>query len=136
MARPSASSTRNGSGSRASAGMLAASACSMELAVTATSADDTLIHPCMDVSVVIPAYNEARRLPATLAGWQAYLAGQPFSSEVVVVDDGSRDATAASRDAGGRTRDCVAAESWQGRRGQSWRAGRRGRGRSRTSTPT
>jgi glycosyltransferase involved in cell wall biosynthesis len=47
----------------------------------------------MDVSVVIPAYNEARRLPMTLSGWQAYLSLQPFSSEVIVVDDGSRDAT-------------------------------------------
>lgn len=48
----------------------------------------------MDVSVVIPAYNEARRLPTTLAGWQEYLCAQPFASEIVVVDDGSRDATA------------------------------------------
>jgi glycosyltransferase involved in cell wall biosynthesis len=47
----------------------------------------------MDVSVVIPAYNEARRLPATLAGWHLHLLSQPFSSEVVVVDDGSRDET-------------------------------------------
>lgn len=47
----------------------------------------------MDVSVVIPAYNEARRLPVTLAGWHLYLSSQPFSSEVIVVDDGSRDAT-------------------------------------------
>ena len=61
--------------------------------MTATSADDTLNHPCMDVSVVIPAYNEARRLPVTLAGWHLYLSSQPFSSEVIVVDDGSRDAT-------------------------------------------
>jgi glycosyltransferase involved in cell wall biosynthesis len=74
--------------------MLAVSACATELAVTATPADDTLIHPGMDVSVVIPAYNEARRLPATLAGWHAYLCVQPFTSEVVVADDGSRDATA------------------------------------------
>src|SRR5579871_952118 len=55
----------------------------------------------MDVSVVIPAYNEARRLPATLAGWHQYLSTQPFSSEVLVVDDGSRDATAAVADAAG-----------------------------------
>jgi glycosyltransferase involved in cell wall biosynthesis len=47
----------------------------------------------MDVSVVIPAYNEARRLPATLAGWHQYLASEPFSSEIVVADDGSSDAT-------------------------------------------
>jgi|ERR1051326_267198 glycosyltransferase involved in cell wall biosynthesis len=48
----------------------------------------------MHVSVVIPAYNEARRLPSTLAGWRAYLATQPSDSEIVVVDDGSTDDTA------------------------------------------
>ncbi|MBV9602026.1 MAG: glycosyltransferase [Chloroflexi bacterium] len=69
--------------------------------MTATSADDTLIHSGMDVSVVIPAYNEARRLPATLAGWHAYLGLEPFSSEVIVVDDGSRDATAEVAATGG-----------------------------------
>jgi glycosyltransferase involved in cell wall biosynthesis len=49
----------------------------------------------MDVSIVIPAFNESRRLPATIAGWQAYLAEQPFPAELLVVDDGSRDETAA-----------------------------------------
>jgi glycosyltransferase involved in cell wall biosynthesis len=49
----------------------------------------------MRVSVVIPAYNEARRLPSTLSAWRAYLAAQPFDWELVVVDDGSRDDTAA-----------------------------------------
>ncbi len=48
----------------------------------------------MDVSIVIPAYNEARRLPATLDGWRMFLGQQPYSAEVVVVDDGSRDDTA------------------------------------------
>jgi dolichyl-phosphate beta-glucosyltransferase len=47
-----------------------------------------------DVSVVIPAYNEERRLPATVQGWRAFLAEQPYSAEVLVVDDGSADATA------------------------------------------
>jgi dolichyl-phosphate beta-glucosyltransferase len=46
------------------------------------------------LSIVIPAYNEERRLPETLAAIKAYLAGQPFRSEVLVVDDGSSDATA------------------------------------------
>ena len=48
----------------------------------------------MKCSVVIPAYNEARRLPTTLAGWGTFLAGQAFDSELIVVDDGSRDETA------------------------------------------
>jgi dolichyl-phosphate beta-glucosyltransferase len=47
------------------------------------------------LSIVIPAYNEERRLPGTLAAITAYLAAQPFASEVIVVDDGSSDATAA-----------------------------------------
>jgi dolichyl-phosphate beta-glucosyltransferase len=47
-------------------------------------------------SIVVPAYNEEKRLPATLAAIVAYLDrnGSP-SSEVLVVDDGSSDATAA-----------------------------------------
>jgi glycosyltransferase involved in cell wall biosynthesis len=47
------------------------------------------------ISIVIPAYNEEKRLPATLSIIQAYLhaTGWEFA-EIVVVDDGSRDATA------------------------------------------
>ena len=46
-----------------------------------------------DVSIVVPAYNEARRLPGTLAGWREFLEGQAAAWEIIVVDDGSRDAT-------------------------------------------
>jgi dolichyl-phosphate beta-glucosyltransferase len=46
------------------------------------------------LSVVIPAFNEARRLPQTLEEVFAYLARQPYRAEVVVVDDGSTDDTA------------------------------------------
>ena len=47
------------------------------------------------VSVVIPAYNEALRLPKTLETIAAYAgSGRCTIEEVVVVDDGSRDATA------------------------------------------
>jgi len=49
----------------------------------------------MDVSVVVPAYNEERRLPGTARAWIAFFEGQPFAWEVLVVDDGSRDGTAA-----------------------------------------
>jgi dolichyl-phosphate beta-glucosyltransferase len=45
------------------------------------------------VSIVIPAYNEARRLPATLAGWRDFLNAQAYAWEILVVDDGSADAT-------------------------------------------
>jgi glycosyltransferase involved in cell wall biosynthesis len=47
------------------------------------------------LSIVIPAYNEAQRLPQTLARIQAYLAQQHYAAEVLVVDDGSEDDTAA-----------------------------------------
>lgn len=46
------------------------------------------------LAVVIPAYNEARRLPGTLRSVLAYLRAQPFEWELIVVDDGSDDETA------------------------------------------
>jgi dolichyl-phosphate beta-glucosyltransferase len=45
------------------------------------------------LSVIIPAYNEEQRLPATLESVVAYLKEQGYASEVLVVDDGSRDRT-------------------------------------------
>ena len=47
------------------------------------------------LSVVIPAYNEARRLPATLATLHDYLSCRPYTWEVIVADDGSEDETPA-----------------------------------------
>src|SRR5438046_10732843 len=46
------------------------------------------------LSVIIPAYNEAIRLRSSLERVVAYLDRQPFSSEILVVDDGSTDDTA------------------------------------------
>jgi len=46
------------------------------------------------LSVVIPAYNEAARLPRSLGRVKEYFAQRPHSYEVVVVDDGSADDTA------------------------------------------
>jgi len=48
-----------------------------------------------DLSIIIPAYNEEQRLPATLDKIAAFLQNQPTSAEVVVVDDGSADKTVA-----------------------------------------
>ena len=42
-------------------------------------------------SIVIPAYNEAKRLGATLDRVLKYVAGQQWDAEVIVVNDGSRD---------------------------------------------
>ena len=45
------------------------------------------------LSLVIPAYNEAERIGSTLERVLSFLDQQAFRSEVVVVDDGSRDNT-------------------------------------------
>lgn len=45
------------------------------------------------LSVVVPAYNEADRLPATLRRFQEYLSAKPFSYEILVVLDGPTDNT-------------------------------------------
>lgn len=55
------------------------------------------------LSVVIPAYNEERRLPETLATINEYLTGRPYTWEVIVADDGSEDGTAAIVENFGRT---------------------------------
>lgn len=47
------------------------------------------------LSLVIPAYNEALTLPATLASAWSYFSAQSYSFELIVVDDGSDDATLA-----------------------------------------
>lgn len=43
---------------------------------------------------MIPAYNEAARIVATLEQLSVYLRTRPWSWEIVVVDDGSTDRTA------------------------------------------
>ena len=48
-----------------------------------------------ELSIVIPAYNEEQRLPETLRRVRGYLEARQASAEVIVVDDGSRDRTAA-----------------------------------------
>lgn len=47
--------------------------------------------PCL--SIVIPAYDEERRLPRTLARLHAYLKEQPYTWEIIVVSNGSTDDT-------------------------------------------
>lgn len=46
------------------------------------------------LSVIIPVYNESKRLPLTLIDVDKYLSETGFSYEIVVVNDGSKDSTA------------------------------------------
>lgn len=48
----------------------------------------------MYLSVIIPAYNEEKRISGTLTDVCAYLSGKPYEWEVIVVDNRSKDDTA------------------------------------------
>lgn len=48
----------------------------------------------LELSVVVPAFNEAQRLPKTLESIQSYLKSRALRAEVLVIDDGSTDGTA------------------------------------------
>ncbi|WP_433292123.1 glycosyltransferase [Pseudonocardia sp. CA-142604] len=58
-----------------------------------TSADRP--RPFVDVELIIPALNESARLPRTLAHSVEFLRDQPWSSRLVIVDNGSVDDTPA-----------------------------------------
>ena len=45
------------------------------------------------LSIIIPAFNEAERLPETLRKINAYLSGQDYPTEIIVVENGSIDGT-------------------------------------------
>jgi dolichyl-phosphate beta-glucosyltransferase len=73
------------------------------------------------LSVVIPAYNEEKRLPATLDAVTRYLAAASFAAgEVFVVDDGSRDGTAAVVEQFQHSHQCVHLLRNPGNRGKGY----------------
>jgi dolichyl-phosphate beta-glucosyltransferase len=45
------------------------------------------------LSVIIPAFNEERRLPSTISRIHEFLVHRRYDSEIIVVDDGSNDGT-------------------------------------------
>ncbi len=49
--------------------------------------------PFVDLSVIVPAYNEEHRIVPTLERLHAFLSAQPLRYEILVVDDGSKDRT-------------------------------------------
>jgi dolichyl-phosphate beta-glucosyltransferase len=51
--------------------------------------------PPAELSIIIPAFNEERGLPQTVESIRGYLAARPVRAEVIIVDDGSTDRTAA-----------------------------------------
>ncbi|MEN6409983.1 MAG: glycosyltransferase, partial [Anaerolineaceae bacterium] len=45
------------------------------------------------LSIIVPAYNEEQRLPHTLGALDTFITAQPYSVEVLVVENGSSDRT-------------------------------------------
>ena len=73
------------------------------------------------ISIVIPAFNEEARLPATLDAILSYLRQKTFSAaEIVVVDDGSRDGTAALVERYRREHSCIRLIRNPGNRGKGF----------------
>ncbi|OGF62669.1 hypothetical protein A2662_04005 [Candidatus Giovannonibacteria bacterium RIFCSPHIGHO2_01_FULL_45_33] len=50
--------------------------------------------PDIYLSVIVPAYNESKRIGKTLLRFQEHLSKQAYTYEIVVVSDGSKDGTA------------------------------------------
>ena len=58
-----------------------------------SGASSTSVRGTAALTVILPCYNEAERLPGTLQALLAHLSAAPGEVEVLVVDDGSTDAT-------------------------------------------
>ncbi len=72
------------------------------------------------LSVVIPAYNEEKRLPATLNSVVQYLSQQSYEWEIAVVDDGSKDKTSDVVRAARMTQPNIQLLSYGGNRGKGY----------------
>ena len=67
----------------------------MATSETSAEADRVAVDPqsSPEVSIVVPAFNEASRIGESLRQIEAFLKRMPWRAEVIVVDDGSRDQT-------------------------------------------
>lgn len=52
-----------------------------------------LVAEAPDISIVVPAFNEERRLPSAIGQLTAYMAATSFAAEVLIVENGSADRT-------------------------------------------
>ncbi|HXW68614.1 MAG TPA: GtrA family protein [Dissulfurispiraceae bacterium] len=50
-------------------------------------------HYAYDISVIVPAYNEGKRIKKTLEALNDYFSNKPVTRQIIVVDDGSNDNT-------------------------------------------
>jgi glycosyltransferase involved in cell wall biosynthesis len=65
----------------------------------AKSAPVTEQGQAIDLTIVIPAFNERHGIRKTIEQVRQALAGEPYTTEIIVVDDGSTDGTAAEAQA-------------------------------------
>jgi dolichyl-phosphate beta-glucosyltransferase len=72
------------------------------------------------LTVILPCYNEAERLPGTLQALLAHLSAAPGEVEVLVVDDGSTDATTGVAEAAAAADGRVRALSYRPNRGKGF----------------
>jgi dolichyl-phosphate beta-glucosyltransferase len=86
----------------------------------AAGASSTPVRTTTALTVVLPCYNEAERLPVTLQNLLTYLPGAPGQVEVLVVDDGSTDATVTVADAVAAVDQRVRVLSYQPNRGKGF----------------
>jgi len=70
------------------------------------------------LSVVIPAYNEEKRLPRTIEQIERHLESKPGSYELILVDDGSTDGTRQVMDSAANRNSKVRVEALPGNRGK------------------
>jgi glycosyltransferase involved in cell wall biosynthesis len=61
---------------------------------TRSARNSVVCQGTLELSIVVPAFNEEQRLPKTLQSIRDYLKSRSLRAEVLVVDDGSTDATA------------------------------------------
>ena len=70
------------------------------------------------LSVVVPAYNEEQRLPRTIEQIERYLDDKKLEYELILVDDGSTDATRRLMDAAAKNHPSVRVEALPQNRGK------------------